>query len=256
MADLRLHRLALTFLCLWLIGPASAAPSDWQVTVRKGSGDLRLKNTSAGARNLVGYSIAFPTSQLRADDWLPIAGRLDAGGDQSFDPNDNWLVFGTQPLPSQTNNLSEGEFTGNGGFLLSGDSLFLGSPWNTLTSLSLNFEAIEVVAGNQISSQLDITYLPAGDFNEDGSVDALDYSLWRDSLGQTGLGLLADADGSGTVDALDYGLWKSTFGQTSTTVPASGSLSLAAAQVVPEPSTMALFGAMSLLLAGLRWRMG
>lgn len=56
-----------------------------------------------------------------------------------------------------------------------------------------------------------------GDFNDDGVVDAADYTLWRNSVGATGVGLAADVAGpngmpDGIVDELDYRCWKANFG--------------------------------------------
>ncbi len=51
-----------------------------------------------------------------------------------------------------------------------------------------------------------------GDFNGDMMVDAADYTVWRNSVGQTGNGLPADADGNGVVDGADYLVWKDHFG--------------------------------------------
>ena len=68
-----------------------------------------------------------------------------------------------------------------------------------------------------------------GDFNHNGVVDAADYTVWRDSLGQTGVNLAADADNSGTVDANDYSLWRQNFGRSD--LGGSGSFT-----IVPEPS--------------------
>lgn len=82
-----------------------------------------------------------------------------------------------------------------------------------------------------------------GDYNGNGTVDAADYTLWRDSLGQSGTGLAADGDGNGTVNGADYTYWKTRFGNSAST--AANSL---AATAVPEPSSLALAG---LLLAGL-----
>ena len=80
--------------------------------------------------------------------------------------------------------------------------------------------------------QQNVFFVPGtGDFNGDGNVDAADYSLWRDSLGQTGAGLAADADHNLHVDVEDYNLWKQLFGS----VYSVGSGSALAA--VPEPST-------------------
>ena len=74
-------------------------------------------------------------------------------------------------------------------------------------------------------------------------VDAADYTVWRDSLGQSGSGLAADGDGNRIIDAADYVLWKTNFGQTA----GSGS---AAIILAPEPSTMLLWSAL-VLSAGL-----
>lgn len=52
-----------------------------------------------------------------------------------------------------------------------------------------------------------------GDYNRDGLVNAADYTVWRDALGQTVTpGVGADGDGSGTIDAADYSIWRSHFG--------------------------------------------
>jgi T5SS/PEP-CTERM-associated repeat protein len=51
-----------------------------------------------------------------------------------------------------------------------------------------------------------------GDYNGDGTVDAADYTIWRDSLGQMGSGLAADGNGNGVVDQGDYNVWKMHFG--------------------------------------------
>ncbi len=86
-------------------------------------------------------------------------------------------------------------------------------------------------------------YRLPGDYNDDGVVDAADFTVWRDTLGETGGNLAADGNGpagtpDGVVDTLDYDFWRAHFGQT------AGSGALVGA-VVPEPATMWM------LLAGL-----
>jgi beta-glucanase (GH16 family) len=66
-----------------------------------------------------------------------------------------------------------------------------------------------------------------GDYNGDNVVDAADYTVWRDSLGQSGIGLAADGSGNGTVGESDYDIWRNAFGQSAT------------ATSVPEPSSLA-----------------
>jgi endoglucanase len=79
-----------------------------------------------------------------------------------------------------------------------------------------------------------LAHVVAGDFNGNGIVDAADYTVWRDSFGQTGAGLAADADVNGVVNQADYDLWAANFGHTS----GAGSLAHGA---ISEPCTMLLF---------------
>lgn len=81
----------------------------------------------------------------------------------------------------------------------------------------------------------------AGDYNADGTVDAADYSVWRDAANAT-QDLVADGNGDGTVDAADRQVWIDHFGLTAT---ASSSAA------VPEPATALLF-ASALFLAVFR----
>jgi hypothetical protein len=73
-----------------------------------------------------------------------------------------------------------------------------------------------------------------GDYNDDGTVDAADYTVWRDRLGQT-FSMQNEVLTPGTVTQEDYDVWVSYFGATA----AEGSGSLAEA-AVPEPAS-ALF---------------
>jgi hypothetical protein len=70
-----------------------------------------------------------------------------------------------------------------------------------------------------------------GDYNGNGTVDAADYSVWRNSLNQSGSALAADGNGNGRIDTGDYTLWKTNFGRTG----GAGSASDLPAATVPEP---------------------
>ena len=64
----------------------------------------------------------------------------------------------------------------------------------------------------------------AGDYNLNGAVDAADYAVWRDQVGDTVAAFSgADGDGSGEVNQLDLDLWRANYGATSAAVerPAS-----------------------------------
>ncbi|MCA9240745.1 MAG: hypothetical protein KDA37_11120, partial [Planctomycetales bacterium] len=71
----------------------------------------------------------------------------------------------------------------------------------------------------------------AGDYNRDGQVDAADYTVWRDSLGDSVTPLTgADGSGDGLVNAADYSVWQSNYG---------AALGLGAlVQAAPEPATL------------------
>ena len=75
-----------------------------------------------------------------------------------------------------------------------------------------------------------------GDYNGNGTVDAADYTIYRDTFGDLGAELAADGDNSGEVDPGDYTVWANNFGSTSSTATA-----------VPEPTAIvSLLSAMAL----------
>jgi hypothetical protein len=80
----------------------------------------------------------------------------------------------------------------------------------------------------------------AGDYNQDGAVDAADYTVWRDAEGQAVS--LPNSDPAGTtptlVDAEDYAFWAANY----------GSVASALAVSVPEPTSALL---MSMVIAAL-----
>lgn len=88
---------------------------------------------------------------------------------------------------------------------------------------------------------------PSGDYNGDGTIDAADYTVWRDIFGaNVTMGEGADGDESGMIDQGDYDFWKERFG---TSV---GSVAVAA---VPEPAGLGLFvlAGLTVGVLGLRW---
>lgn len=86
-------------------------------------------------------------------------------------------------------------------------------------------QSVPVESAWLIALQPNLPILP-GDYNGNGAVDAADYTLWRDSLGQAGLDLAADGNGNLAVDVHDYLHWKGAFQDPSQSVS------------VPEPASM------------------
>ena len=79
-----------------------------------------------------------------------------------------------------------------------------------------------------------------GDFNNNGTVDAADYTIWRDTQGST-TDLRADGNGDRQVNEFDYAIWKSLFGTAYNDGPGVGA-------TVPEPTS-----ALYLAVAGMGW---
>jgi hypothetical protein len=76
-----------------------------------------------------------------------------------------------------------------------------------------------------------------GDYNNNGTVDAADYVLWR-----AGGPLMNDPTPG--VDAGDYATWRANFGRT-----AGSGASLAATAAVPEPASLVLLAGTFLAVA-------
>jgi hypothetical protein len=102
----------------------------------------------------------------------------------------------------------------------------------TITSTS------QAVQNGLVSIPVSYQVLPpllVGDYNQNGGVDAADYVLWRDTLGQmVANGAGADGNRDGSVNNDDYSIWRSQFGKS------AGATMLASAArsdiAVPEPS--------------------
>jgi fibronectin-binding autotransporter adhesin len=121
-----------------------------------------------------------------------------------------------------------------------------GTSWVIATYTGMLTGAFESVApgyavnyGSGMNSQVTLTLsgpvdVP-GDYNQNGTVDAADYVVWRKNLGP---GSLQNEGGisPGVVDVADYNFWRSRFGRT------SGAGALHAGSAVPEPASLLLFG--------------
>lgn len=91
-------------------------------------------------------------------------------------------------------------------------------------------------------------YRVTGDYNQDGVVDAGDYTLWRDTFNSS-VDLEADGDLNGVVDQGDYDVWLAAFGSVLTPPVAT-----AATFGAPEPSSLALLAGLAALACRRRRR--
>jgi autotransporter-associated beta strand protein len=131
------------------------------------------------------------------------------------------------------------------------DSLFIDGTsqavgtWGAVGNASADFQS-SFISGTGLL-QVSTYVIPplAGDYNEDGTVDAADFLVWRDNLGSETS--LPNDDTSG-VGQDDWDRWAANFGQTN----GNGAGNLSA--VVPEPASVGLIAAACAILCVLRCR--
>lgn len=113
-----------------------------------------------------------------------------------------------------------------------GDNQAPGAPF-CCQSINRELHADDIAAAQYV-------YGLRGDFNRNGSVDAADYVLWRDTQGTAvTAGTAADGNVDGVVNELDYSLWRAHFGETRLAgFGEQPSFGAGAGSAVPEPSTI------------------
>jgi hypothetical protein len=117
------------------------------------------------------------------------------------------------------------------------------SQWNGVGDPPVN-ELGDFIAANMVAANLVDVQPLAGDYNNDGVVDASDYTVWRDHEGSE-VETEIDGDKSGIVDNGDLEVWKNNLGHHQ----GGGGGGIAGGNAVPEPSTglIVLFGAATML---------
>ena len=207
-----------------LVGPseantAVAAPSDG-VTLSNGFDgfiDFTLTDITGAERDLTGFH--FDIGAFRPDaatDWqLEVldGGDLTAGA----------LATGTAAVAAgpiaddesiDLTNLADSTLDANGSvtFRLS----FTGGGGDAGSAASGHHLFLDNVGVTALEQTL------AGDFDESGSINVADYTLWTSTYGSQG-DLRADGNGDGVVDGVDYAIWRenyeATLGEASSAVP-------------------------------------
>jgi hypothetical protein len=191
------------------------------------TGYARLENTSPFSVSIDGYTIWSPTDSLDPENWMSL--------DQQEAENGQW--FEANVSDHRVSELQTDGVT----LLAPGDSFYLGRMFDALDGQpDLGFEFL--IAGQSVVSTGVAVYtslgLP-GDYNDDGVVDAGDYTVWRDLLGTAAT--LPNDMTPGSLQSIDYVVWISNFGR---------SLNLGSAalvQSVPEPSAVMLLASIASL---------
>jgi hypothetical protein len=183
-------------------------------------------NLTLGAGSTLELDLGTPAQS----DLLSITGNLIAGGTLRVSL-DNTVI-----APSEGNVFNLLDFASASGAFgaLNLPSLTPGLAWNTSRLLTAGELSVMASPG-----------LP-GDYNSNGIVDAADYTVWRDRLGQNvALPNTDPSDTDNMVTSAEYNFWRSRFGATF----GSGAGALSASQTAPEPGTWALTMLAGCLLA-------
>jgi hypothetical protein len=153
-----------------------------------------------------------PIVSVGTDQFPPVGADVEGGNlvldldDFSFTPSSRMLLFDMGP-----DNLF-GEF---------GMVTFLG---NTTADVVYDLENGDIYLNNFMSTEPPGVI---GDYNDNGTVDAADYVVWRNNLGTNAI--LPNDDTPGNVSSADYDAWRMNFG-------ATGGIGASLA-AVPEPAT-------------------
>jgi hypothetical protein len=204
------------------------------LNVDRNSGMVSIASED-GASLLSGYTITSASGSLDPDRWSPLLRNSAFGGWQIADPRTSGHLAEINP---------------GGASSLGEESVNLGPIFAPVGQTDdLVFEYLLSPGGAPIAGL--VVYEPAvgglpGDFNLDGVVDARDYTLWRDHLGQEASTLNGNGSGGSTVGQADYLLWRDNFGTTTTGENT--------ATHAPEPTSCGLAAWMAGILLAFRYR--
>ncbi|TWT92916.1 Dockerin type I repeat protein [Botrimarina colliarenosi] len=196
---------------------------------------LRLQvNTATGVASIAGGDVANSLDfyEVQSAGSGLVVGVFDGLGGAAGFPVGNgtgngWELNGVQ----SSSLLSESYLQDASTFAAGGAAVSLGAVYNTsLNTRDLEFY-YESPTGERLQGYVEYLSGVLPDFNNDGVVNAADYTVWRDNDGVASGATFAqgDANGDGAVNGADYSIWSSNY----------GAISTATAAGVPEPASLA-----------------
>jgi hypothetical protein len=216
--------------------------------VNKSTGEMRIKGNATLAASIDYYQITSAGNALHfnpgngANQWnsldlqnLSALDGIDDGSAAGNSPTEGW-----DKAPNATKSRLAEYFVRNGGSAVPvGGALTLGRAYDNSVFGSIDGDlafSYGIAGSSRLMSGV-VSYVSSGgvigDYNGNGVVDAADYTVWRNHLGQVfELPNRDPANGAGAISSADYASWKSRFG-------ASGSGAASAGQV-PEPKSIIL----------------
>jgi hypothetical protein len=196
---------------------------DLVLLVDPATGNVQLRNHSAVDIAFDGYTLRSASDSLDRSNWNSL---------DDLDGDGGWRE--SNPSPGQLAELLQsGEFA-----LRANQVIRLGDVFDAADGTrDLVFGYLPAGESETIAVPVIYATLPVNpDFNEDGTVDAADYVVWRKTRGATGIGSAADGDNNGLVDGHDYQVWRANFGRI-----VGASLAVDNVNAVPEPASCTFF---------------
>ena len=206
------------------------------------TGEVRFVNDSSMDFTFVLYELSSPSGALNGTNgvWTSIADTYDASGNGFIDQTHEWIELTPNAMAHATN-LSESVIPEPGGVLPANRSLSLGRIWDPSVSAMRDVTAkIFLPDGSEANISDDVSI--GGDYFRNKSVDENDYSFWQFYFGSTSANF-ADGNLDGVVNAADYTVWRNNLGQCvsiSCSGESNGAAAGQSANAVPEPAGMFL----------------
>jgi hypothetical protein len=206
-------------------------PYDLELEVNTTTGRVQITNETTSPIPLDFYEITSNADSLNIAGWNSLEN--PAGNPAGF-PAGNGTGNGWEEMGNLDNGILAESYLQDISTLAAGGLIDLGNAFTVGAGQDLVFR-YRTSGGAFVDAavQYVTSAAVAGDYNNNGIVDAADYVIWRKRLGP---GSLPNEGGisPGVVDTADYNFWRSRFGAT------SGSGSALGESAVPEPGTLLL----------------
>lgn len=224
---------ALTMAACSVAGTAWA--SDIEFVVDRADGAIYIRNTADTTQVFDGYSIESPGESLIVAGWSSVTDNYDASGNQSVDSTADWFVLGT---PS-AGNVAEASPIEGSGSLAAGQVVSLGLFFDT----NLLEGLIVSTSANGTTSDQFLAFFRnlEADYDADLDVDADDYGIFSTTFGST-VDLRADGNNDGIVDAADYTVWRDSPSLSLSSASLVADLPASLGTAIPEPAAVWLAG--------------
>ncbi len=198
--------------------------------VNRATGEVIMRNASTVDYEMNLYKI---TGSLDVSEWNSLQDQNLAAFPAGDGTGNGWEEGGG----SSDTELGEAFLTGDSTFTTAQADISLGNIYDEFSEAEdLVFRYRDVASGAFIPGEVNyIGVAPVGlpgDFNGDNTVDAADYTVWRDNLGGDSSVLNGNGSGDATVVQADYDLWVANYGTSG-----GGGASAAA---VPEPGALSI----------------